>query len=212
MKDLIIIGAGGLGKEVAWIIERINKNDYTWNILGFLDDNKQIQGTSINGYKVLGSISDYVKYKDSYFVCAIASSIIRKEIIKNLPYDIKYATIIDTSIELSNYVEIGEGTIISLNSTLTVNIKIGNHVIINYDCTIGHDSMLNDFSTLYPSVNVSGNVKINECSEIGTGTQIIQGLTIGHNTIVGAGAVVTKDLPSNCTAVGVPAKNIKSRN
>lgn len=211
MKDLIIIGAGGLGKEVAWIVERINKVNSTWNLLGFIDDDVKIQGKTINGYKVLGTTNDITAYDNSFFVCAIASSSIRKKIISKFS-TLNYATIIDPSIQLSNYIEIGDGSIISLNSTFTVNIHIGNHVIINYDCTIGHDSAINDFCTLYPSVNVSGNTKIYDCCEIGTGTQIIQGLKIGENAIVGAGSVVIKDLPQNCTAVGVPAEPIKFRN
>ena len=211
MEDLIIIGAGGLGKEVAWIVERINKINRTWNLIGFIDDNINLQGKIVNGYKVFGTTKDILNYKDSHFICAIASADIRKRIIQNYSY-VKYATIIDPSVELSNYIEIGQGSIISLNSTITVNIKIGNHVIINYDCTIGHDSIIYDYCTLYPSVNVSGKTKVKECCEIGTGTQIIQGLTIGENTIIGAGTVVIKDLPSNCTVVGVPAKIIKYRN
>ncbi|MWK60345.1 transferase, partial [Pseudomonas otitidis] len=92
---------------------------------------------------------------------------------------------------------------------ITVDIKIGNHVIINLDCTLGHDDIIHDYVTIYPSVNVSGNVEVGECSELGTGMQIIQGKIIGNETIVGAGAVVIRDIPDKCTAVGNPAKVIK---
>ena len=60
MKDLIIIGASGFGREVAWLVERINKINPTWNLLGFLDDNEKIQGKEINGYKVLGKTTEGV--------------------------------------------------------------------------------------------------------------------------------------------------------
>ena len=92
---------------------------------------------------------------------------------------------------------------------MTVNISIGNHVIINLDCTIGHDVVINDFSTLYPSVNVSGMSEIGHAVELGTGMQMIQGKKIGNYSIVGAGAVVVRDIPAACTAVGNPAKVIK---
>lgn len=209
MTDLIIIGAGGLGKEVAWIVERINKVNEKWNLLGFIDDNINIQGTIINGYKVIGTTNDISRYKNSYFVCAIANPKIRKQIIE-CHNDLNYATIIDPSMQVSNYIDVGVGTIISLNCTLTVNIKIGNHVIINYDCTIGHDSFIGDFVTVYPSVNLSGSTCVFDCCEIGTGSQIIQGKKIEKNTIIGAGSVVISDIPENCTAVGVPAKPIKN--
>ena len=129
--------------------------------------------------------------------------------IKNSNSDIKFATLIDPSVEKSDYVTIGEGTIICAHTIITVNIEIGNHVIINLDCTVGHDDIIQDFVTLYPSVNVSGNVNIGHGSELGTGMQIIQGKKIGEYSIVGAGAVVVKDIPDRCTAVGSPAKPIK---
>jgi len=94
-------------------------------------------------------------------------------------------------------------------SILTVNITIGEHVIVNLDCTIGHDAIIKDYCTLYPSVNLSGNTHLNSCVELGTGCQVIQGISIDTETIVGAGAVVVRNLPANCTAVGSPAKPIK---
>lgn len=82
-------------------------------------------------------------------------------------------------------------------------------MIINLDCTLGHNDVIGDFVTIYPSVNGSGNVSVGECCELGTGMQIIQGKSIGDYSIVGAGAVVVKNIPSKCTAVGSPAKPIK---
>lgn len=212
MKDLLIIGASGFGREVAWLVERINEVSPTWNLIGFIDDNEDIHGQMVNGYKVVGTHRCVVDYPNAYYVCAVGSSRIRKMIINNvkslLP-NIKFATLIDPSVEMSKLVNIGEGTIICAHTIVTVNIEIGNHVIINLDCTVGHDAILKDFVTLYPSVNVSGITNVAECVELGTGCQIIQGKTIGAHTIVGAGAVVVKDLPEKCTAVGSPAKPIK---
>ncbi len=212
MKDLIIFGASGFGREVAWLIERINKVEPTWNLLGFMDDNDAIQVTKINGYKVLGKAGDIKKYPDAYFVCAVGASKIREKIVnkmKEINPAVKFGIVVDPSVELSDLVTIGEGTIICAHTIITVNISIGNHVIINLDCTVGHDAVLNDFVTLYPSVNVSGITNIGHCSELGTGMQIIQGKTVGEYAIVGAGAVVVKDIPAKCTAVGSPAKPIK---
>ena len=208
MKNLIIIGASGFGREVAWLVERINKVSPTWNLLGFVDDNESLIGTEINGYKVLCTTKNVAKYRDSYFVCAVGASKTRKQIIERFG-GYRFATLIDPSVEMSDLVEIGEGTIICAHTILTVNIKIGRHVIINLDCTIGHDVVLGDYVTLYPSVNVSGITQYGECVELGTGSQIIQGKMVGKGTIVGAGSVVVKDLPEECTAVGAPCKPIK---
>ncbi len=208
MNKLIIIGAGGFGKEVAWLAERINLKVPTWEILGFVDDNAELQNKVINGYPILGGVSCLKEYEDVFVVCAIGSSKVRKVVINRL-HGVKFATLIDPSVTISNKVNIGEGCIICANTIITVNIDIGNHVIINLGCTIGHDSQISNFVTLNPSVNVSGLVKIGECVEVGTGTQVIQNKIVESGSVIGAGSVVVKDIPANCTAVGIPAKPIK---
>ena len=212
MSKLVIIGASGFGREVAWIVERINAVSPSWDLDGFVDDNMEIIGQEINGYKVLGDIDSLGKMKNVYAVCAVGSSKTRKDIIERaqkINPDLHFAILIDPSVEKSNFIEIGNGTIICAHNILTVNIKIGKHCIINLDCTVGHDVVMDDFVTVYPSVNISGNSKYGDCVELGTGSQIIQGKTVGKGTIVGAGSVVVKDLPEDCTAVGAPCKPIK---
>lgn len=209
MKDLVIFGASGFGREVAWAVERINQYNPTWNLLGFFDDDENVQGTEINGYKVLGKTEDVINFPDVYFVCAVGASRVREKIITKLkavnPY-IKFATIIDPSVEMSDKVMIGEGTIICAHTIITVNVEIGDHVIINLDCTVGHDAVLHDYVTLYPSVNVSGMTNIGKGSELGTGMQIIQGKMIADYSIIGAGAVVIKDIIETGIYIGAPAK------
>ena len=210
MKDLYIIGAGGFGREVAWLVERINEVNPTWNLRGFIDDNESLWGSVEGEYLVLGGC-EYLNYLNNvYAVCAVGSAKIRKIIIDKLKNsNVKFATLVDPSALVSNRVDIGEGSIICAGTIITVDIKIGNHVIINLDCTIGHDDVIEDFVTIYPSVNVSGNVLIGECSELGTGMRIIQGKKVAPNTIIGAGAVVVKDCAESGTYVGSPAKRIK---
>lgn len=210
MEDLYIIGAGGFGREVAWLVERINCKEKTWNLKGFIDDNEALWGEKADGYEVLGGCEFLKNQKDAYAVCAVGNSRVRKQIVEKLSESsVRFATLFDPSILMSNNVSIGEGCIICAGTIVTVDITIGNHVIINLDCTVGHDDILHDFVTVYPSVNISGNVEVGECTELGTGTQIIQGKKIGAGSIIGAGAVVVRDIPDRCTAVGSPAKPIK---
>ncbi len=209
MKDIVIIGAGGFGREVAWLIEDINKENKEWNLVGFVDDNEKIQGSEINGYKIVGNIN-WLKEQELYVVNAIGDPIVKKKVTEKLDESKnKYPALVHPSVIYSESVNFGEGSIICAGNIITVNIEIGKHVIVNLDCTIGHDANIGDFSTILPSVNVSGFVKTEECVSIGTGSAIIQGVNIGKNTVIGAGAVVVKDLPPNCTAVGSPAKPIK---
>lgn len=210
MKDLYIIGAGGFGREVAWIVERINSIKPTWNLKGFIDDNETLWGNTEGEYHVFGGCEYLSALEDVYAVCAVGSSNVRKKIIEKLKdTSVKFATLVDPSVLYSNSVKIGEGAIVCAGTIITVDVNIGDYVIVNLDCTIGHDAVIDDFVTIYPSVNVSGNVLIGECSELGTGTQIIQGKKVISNTIIGAGAIVVKDCLESGTYVGSPAKKIK---
>lgn len=212
MKDIVIIGAGGVGSETAWIIEQINIKKDEWNLLGFIDDNKLLQGQSIIGYKVIGNIEKFIKtYKNlkkedrPYVVIAIANYNVKKEIVNKLKDMFNFATVIhpDVFVHISN--SIGEGCIIYPGVIMTVDIKIGDHVIVSPKCGIGHNSKVDDYVSLLWNVNVSGYDTIGEGSLIGSGVTIIQNKIIGKDNIIGAGAVVIDDFGDKVKAVGVPA-------
>ena len=212
MKDIVIIGAGGVGSETAWIIEQINIKKDKWNLLGFIDDNKLVQGQSIIGYKVIGNIEKFIKtYKNlkkedrPYVVIAIANYNVKKEIVNKLKDMFNFATVIhpDVFVHISN--SIGEGCIIYPGVIMTVDIKIGNNVIVSPKCGIGHNSKVHDYASLLWNVNVSGYDIIEEGSLIGSGATIIQNKIIGKDSIIGAGAVVINDFGDKVKAVGVPA-------
>lgn len=212
MKDLIIIGSGGLGRETAWTAERINAVSPEWNILGFIDDNIQVQGHVIDGYRVIGTTAAVKNYPDAYYVCAIGSARIRRMVVEKIKSiaDVKFATLIDPASAFGRErIEIGEGCIICANTYITLDIKIGNHVYIGGNATVGHDAQIGDYVTMYPAAVLSGSTHVGTGCELGTGSRVIQGLSIGSGTIIGAGAVVVRNMPPDCTAVGVPAKPIK---
>ena len=212
MKDIVICGAGGFGREVAWLIENINSVKKEWNLMGFVDNTPGLSGKVINGYSVLGDEGWFSGIDNPiYTVCAVGSSTGKKSWTDRLSQNrnITFATLIDPSAKISNLVDIGVGTVICAGVIATVNIKIGDHVIINLDCTVGHDAVIDNYCTINPSVNISGNVHIKTMTEIGTGSNIIEKTNVGMHTVIGAGSVVTKDIPDFCTAVGIPAKPIK---
>ncbi|MDA8226634.1 MAG: acetyltransferase [Desulfitobacterium hafniense] len=211
MKDIVIIGAGGFAREVAWLIEGINRKESQWKLLGFIDENKENRGKVLNGAKVLGDFSWFTTInKEIYAVCAVGNPKIKEQLVnKTNEAGVKFATLIHPDAVISNYSEIGEGTIICVGNIVTTNIIIGNHVILNLDCTVGHDAVIDDYCTIAPSVNISGNVKLNKGVDVGTGSAIIQGIEIGEYSIIGAGSVVVRSIPARCTVVGSPAKPIK---
>lgn len=211
MKDIVIVGSGGFGREVKVLIDDINKKLPTYVFKGFYDDGVE-KGTLVNGYKVLGGISDLNDVSSSLQVAiAIGAPATKRKIIDQLDNDnLEFPTLIHPSAICSqDFVSIGKGSIICAGNILTCNIEIQDFVILNLMCTVGHDSVIKNYSSFMPSVNISGEVIIHEAVYVGTGAKIINQLEIGENTIVGAGAVVSKSLPSNCTAVGIPAKVIK---
>ncbi|BAU28095.1 sugar O-acyltransferase (sialic acid O-acetyltransferase NeuD family) [Aneurinibacillus soli] len=214
MKQILIIGAGGHGREIAQLVRDINRKSNSWELLGYLDENKSLTNQWLNGFPVLGTLDllQLELYRSVYVICAIGKVQVRKKLVNHLKNKfswVKFATLIHPTAVVGDEIVIGEGSVICANSVVTTNVTLGQHVLINYGCTIGHDSLLEDFATILPGSNLSGNVTIRTCVEVGTGTAIIPGVEIKANTIVGAGAVVTRSLPADCTAVGVPAKVMK---
>ena len=171
MKKICIIGSGGFGREVAWLIERINNIIPTWEIVGFIDDTKE-PGLIEGDYPILGHCDFLSEIKEKvWVVCAVGSAKNRKSIINKIKNynNILFATLVDPSVIMSKRVHIGEGSIICAGTIITVDVRIGNHVIINLDSTVGHDVVIDDFVTVYPSVNISGNTRIESTVELGTG-------------------------------------------
>lgn len=212
MKKIAIIGAGGFGREVKMLIDQINHNEKKYEFIGFYDDNLEKESL-VNGYKVLGTINELFQIDYNLeVVISIADPTIKKKIyetIKNNHF-ISFPTLIHPNVLIgTDEVTFGYGCIICASNIITVNISLGNFVILNLGCTVGHDTKIGDYCSFMPSVNISGEVIIENSVYVGTGAKIINLLTIGNSTIVGAGAVVSKSLPEKCTAVGIPAKPIK---
>lgn len=213
MKDILIFGAGGFGREVLWTIEDINKDKKQWNVLGFIDDTKELWGTELHGYEIFEPGKFINNTKNKYrIVNGIGSCYGKYSIAQRfkLP-NFEYANIIHPSVLMSHSVNLdGEGIIIQAGSIITVDIVIKSHVTINIDVTIGHDCFLDEYVTVAPGVHLSGCVNIGYGTDIGTGAAIIQKINIGSECVVGANASVIRDIPSNSVAVGVPAKVIKN--
>jgi sugar O-acyltransferase (sialic acid O-acetyltransferase NeuD family) len=206
-KRLYIFGAGGSGREIAWLAQQ------TWaeamEIIFLVDQPEYLAGT-INGLPVQ-LISNSDNASEARFVVALGDpKLRRKGATACCKAGILPTTLIHPRSEISNWVEIGNGTVICAGAILTTNVVVGTHVQINLSCTVSHDVSIGDFSTLSPGVHVSGNVSIGRDVFIGTNACIINGrsgtpIVIGDGAIIAAGACVTKSIESGALVAGVPA-------
>lgn len=212
MQSIVILGAGGFGREVLDILLAQNKISGKWRILGFIDEDPELKGRVLNGYPVLGSFDWFSKENTEGLVavCAIGDNISKRKVVEKAKNaGLRFTNAIHPTAIMTDFVTLGEDVIICAGCIFTNQITIGDHVIINLDITIGHDTVIEDFCTLSPGVHISGTNKIGEGANIGTGAVTIQGISIGKWSIIGAGAVVVRDIPDKVVAIGVPAKPIR---
>jgi sugar O-acyltransferase (sialic acid O-acetyltransferase NeuD family) len=214
MRDLVIVGTGGFAREVHQLVEDVNAEKSDWNVLGFIDDDPQRGDDVVHELPVLGT-SEWLSEKEGLCMAiGIGATPTRWRVVSELAQKnpgLVFPRLIHPLAWVGRRIEMGVGVIVCAGNLLTTDLRIDRHVILNLDCTVGHDCEIQDFVTMAPSVNVSGGVRVGEGCDLGTGSTIIQGIAIGAWTVVGAGAVVVKDLPSNVTAVGIPAKPVKHR-
>ena len=212
MTDVVILGAGGFARETYWVFLDDNLETRKWNVLGFIDDNASLHGTTLCDLPVLGGFDWLSKNARSDWraICGVGNPRTRKLLAEHAAaLGLEFCTAIHPSARLSRWVEIGPGTIITAGNVLTTQIKLEPHVLLNLDCTVGHDTIIGRYCNINPGCHISGSVRLGEGVDLGTGAVVLQGKTIGDWSVIGAGAVVTSDIPPQVTAVGVPCKVIK---
>lgn len=207
-KKIIIIGAGSLGMMTASIL--VDNNEYDLNNIAFLDDNV-IPGEKVLDFIVLGKPDhiESIHAEDNLidFVIGIANNKIRKKIAESYK-SVNFVNVIHNTANISKYAVLGYGNIILPHVSVDPDAIIKNHVVINKNSTIGHNVTLCDYSQACPGTNLGG--YIGEGVFLGLGSIVLPDIRVGENSIIGAGAVVNKNIPANCVAVGMPCKPIKS--
>lgn len=208
---MIIIGAKGFAKEV---LEVCHQNGDIDNLAFYDDVNNDVRGKLYDFFPILKSIKEakaYFQNTDRRFTIGIGNPELRQKLYNKFIElgGVYCSTIASTSIigHYGNSIEAGCN--IMQKTIITNDVRVGKGVIINQLSSIGHDVIIGDFVEICPSVSVSGNCTIGKKTFIGTNAVILPKITIGENVIIGAGSIVTKNLPDNCTAVGIPAKIIK---
>lgn len=208
MKKIAIFGTSGFAFEVADIAREIG------HIPVFIG-NDEIEISKWEKQEDIISEKDIEKISNLNFIIGIGENSIRKKIAETYKEKLNFVNLIHPSATFGkNQIEniLGKrGVIVCAGVRFTNNIKIGNFTIFNLNTTIGHDCNIEDFVNISPGANISGNVYIQSGSLIGTGATVNQGtnqkkLTIECDSVIGSGALVTKDCESGGIYKGVPAK------
>jgi sugar O-acyltransferase (sialic acid O-acetyltransferase NeuD family) len=199
LKPLIIIGAGENGEVVHASLAPC------YEISGFLDDDA--------GKHVLGPVSDFKHFLKSHsFFISIADNAVRERVYGMLQKaGASFGNAVHPLSHIEQSARLGKNVFVGAMSYVNVHASLGNGVFINNACIVEHDNTIESFSHLAPGVITGGGVKIGERCFLGLGSRVNDHLTIGHNVTVGSGAVVTKSLPDDCTAVGIPARIISTK-
>jgi sugar O-acyltransferase (sialic acid O-acetyltransferase NeuD family) len=208
-----VLGSGGFAREVVYVL------DSQWNLLEdeirYLSDDISEWGQHKPFGKVVGSIETCEVYKEytggGLFIPGIGSPFLRKELVERaLKRGMKPISHIKHRQSFIGDAKIEEGSIICSMCSITTNVTIGKYVNVNLNCTIGHDTVIEDYVNLSPHCTISGKVHIEKYCDLGSGVDVLPGIRIGEGSIIGAGSVVTKDVPPHSLVVGVPGKVVKS--
>ena len=207
-KKLCIVGAGGFAREVlCCFIDTISDPDIQIaDLVCFMVADEDYSETAIMGIEVIThSVFDPAKYD---VIVGIGDPVLRKKVVAKLPANTSYISIIHPTAAISQWVEIGEGSIVTAGTILTCNIKIGKHAHLNLHTTIGHDCEIGEYFTTTPGTNISGNCTFGNGVYLGTNCAIRQGVSICDDVTIGMGAVVVKNITEPGVYIGNPVKKL----
>ena len=208
MSELILLAASGLAREVLAMVRSSGQYD----VLGLLDDDEELSGTSVDGAPVLGTIEDAVKFTHALLLVCLDSGRARESVVERLTElgltESRYARAIDPTVRPPEGCRIGRGSILLPNVTLTASVTLGEHVVVMPGVTFTHDDDVADFSTFAAGVSLGGGVRIGRAAYLGMNSSVRERMSVGAYATIGMGAAVLSNVPDGETWIGVPAHAI----
>ncbi len=218
LSQVVVYGAGGLGREIAWLAGTCSRADGTpVEAVCFADDAHERICRDVNGLPVMSLDAAKQLFPSASVIVAVGAPQAREVMaLRVRRAGFGFETMIHPTVVRSPWVAIGAGTVICARCSLTTNITIGEQVVVNPHCTIGHDVHVDSYTVLAPGVHLSGFVHVGKRVFVGAGAVVSNGtseapLVIGDDAVIGAGAVVIGPVPAGATVVGVPARSISRR-
>jgi len=215
LRRIAIVGAGGMAREVASAIQWINREKPQFEFVGYLVSDLSKLSKRDSREAVLGDFEWMEKHRHAVdaFAIGIGTPSVRVSLSQQLSEafpEIQWPAIVHPSAIVDyDSAKLGEGTFVGARCVSTVNLELEPFALCNFGTTVGHETRIGRGSVVNPGANISGGVVVEEEVLIGTGAQILQYLTVGSGAKVGAGAVVTRDIPKQTTVVGIPARELK---
>lgn len=196
MKNIVIIGAGDLGKEVVWLIEDINKRRPTYLILGFLDDDEEKTGGEFYGYKVLGTTGQLKEISGRAplaAVIAIQDGSVRRKIAEEHSEFEEWESIIHPTAVIAGSSPVGAGSIVFPQVTVSVDTKLGKFALLYIHSTICNDCRIGDYVSVMSGASVSERAEIGDECFLAAGSTVYPHRKLGSRVEVGVEATASKD-------------------
>ncbi len=205
MKELIIVGASGYGREVLQWCKEINKKNPTWIIKGFIDDNPMALEKYECDYLVIGSIQDWMPGENEMFALALANPVIKEKVVSLLKgKGAIFTSVIHPEAIISDFVSLGEGIVMYPGAGLSPNTKVGDFVTLISGA--GHDAVIEDYATISGLCDICGHVHIGKGAYIGSHSTVIPNKIVGAGAYVGAGSIVIRSVAPGKKVFGNPAR------
>jgi sugar O-acyltransferase (sialic acid O-acetyltransferase NeuD family) len=208
MKNLIIIGAGGMGRTVySNALESVGYGE-KFVIKGFIDDNLEALDGFPNYPPVISTISEYQPQKEDVFVSSIGGTARRPCMEEIIRRGGEFMELIHKTARIYTNAKMGKGNFIGAYSVIGNDTVIGDYNMIQSYTVIGHDAKIGNWNRIDTHVTCVGGIVIEDDVNIHTSAVISHKVVVESGAHVGAGSFVIRKVKAGTTVMGVPAKRL----